>query len=429
MSSTGPWPPHEHRPAAPHEGPSSAGRPQPWDASGRPPTAGPSATTPTVTGPFATTPAVTGPGWPQPVQRRTTTLVVEIVGIALGLAGVVWMLSLILSQGGTASTVVAGLLAFVPLVGVVAAVMWVDRWEPEPRMLLVTALAWGIGVSTAVSLVFNELFALSVLTTTGSAVHASVLGTVIGAPLVEETAKGVGVLLIFLLRRRYFDGPVDGIVYAAVVAAGFAFTENILYFVQFDDMLTEVFVSRAIQSPFAHVTFTALIGIALGFASRARSRYAWLWMFPVGWLAATMLHAVWNGSAVLALYDVLYWVFQVPLFAAGIVLVVWLRNDEKATIGNRLTEYARAGWFAPYEVEMLTSFQGRRAARRWAAARGARAKDAMQDFQEAATSLAYTRQRALSGRYDVGTRRDEKELLAAVTRARDGFTAPPARRA
>ena len=35
-------------------------------------------------------------------------------------------------------------------------------------------------------------------------------------------------LLIF--RRREFDGIVDGIVYAGLVAAGFAFTENILYF-------------------------------------------------------------------------------------------------------------------------------------------------------------------------------------------------------
>jgi len=364
------------------------------------------------------------PQWPQPARRRTATLVVEIIGIALGLVGAVWLLAVILGQGGgVGATVLAGCLAFLPLVGVLAAIAWVDRWEPEPRWLLLAALLWGVGVSTAVSLILNEAFAFYVMGATGSSLAASVLGTVVGAPLVEETAKGLGVLLIFLLRRRYFDGPVDGIVYAAVVAAGFAFTENILYFVQYSDVLTEVFVARAVQSPFAHVTFTAVIGIALGFASRSPNRHSWLWLFPVGWLGAMMLHAVWNGSAALALYDVLYWLFQVPLFAAGIVLVVWLRNDEKATIGHRLSEYAQAGWFAPYEIHMLTSMGGRRAARRWAASRGARAGQAMKDFQRSATTLAFTRQRTLTGRHDLRTHVDERELLDAVVRSRAGYLA------
>jgi len=362
------------------------------------------------------------PQWPQRRPRRTATLVFEIVGIALGLVGALWLLSVVVGQGGgVGATVLAGFLAFLPLLGVLAAIMWVDRWEPEPRWLLLTALLWGMGVSTAVSLVLNEAFAFYVMGTTGSSLAATVLGTVVGAPLVEESAKGLGVLLIFLLRRRFFDGPVDGIVYAAVVAAGFAFTENILYFVQYNDVLGSVFVARAIQSPFAHVTFTAATGIALGFASRTSNRHSWLWLFPLGWLGATMLHAVWNGSAALAIYDLLYWLFQVPLFTAGIVLVVWLRNDEKATIGHRLTEYAQAGWFAPYEVHMLTSLGGRRTARRWAAARGEGSARAMKDFQRAATSLAFTRQRALSGRYDVGARRDEAELLDRVVRARAGY--------
>ncbi|WP_418607228.1 PrsW family intramembrane metalloprotease [Georgenia sp. SUBG003] len=346
----------------------------------------------------------------------------EIVGSALGLVGALWLVSVVVAQGGGAgATVLAGLLAFLPLLGVLAAVMWVDRWEPEPRWLLLTALLWGTGVSTAVSLVLNEAFTFYVMGTTGSSMAATVLGTVVGAPLVEESAKGLGVLLIFLVRRRFFDGPVDGIVYAAVVAAGFAFTENILYFVRYSGVLGEVFVARAVQSPFAHVTFTAVIGIALGFASRTAARHSWLWLFPLGWLGAVMLHAVWNGSAALALYDVLYWLFQVPLFAAGIVLVVWLRNDEKATIGHRLTEYAQAGWFAPYEVRMLTSLGSRRAARRWAATCGEAPARAMRDFQRAATSLAFTRQRALSGRYDLGARRDEQDLLGRVVRARAGY--------
>ncbi len=47
--------------------------------------------------------------------------------------------------------------------------------------------------------------------------------------MVEESAKAVAVLLVFLFRRRDFTGLVDGVVVAGFTATGFAFTENILY--------------------------------------------------------------------------------------------------------------------------------------------------------------------------------------------------------
>ena len=46
----------------------------------------------------------------------------------------------------------------------------------------------------------------------------------------RRSARAPGLLLLFFLRRRTFDGPIDGVVYAGIIAAGFAFTENILYF-------------------------------------------------------------------------------------------------------------------------------------------------------------------------------------------------------
>ncbi len=51
----------------------------------------------------------------------------------------------------------------------------------------------------------------------------------ISAPIVEEGAKGLFLVGLLIFRRRELDGVVDGIVYAGLTAAGFAFTENILY--------------------------------------------------------------------------------------------------------------------------------------------------------------------------------------------------------
>jgi hypothetical protein len=47
----------------------------------------------------------------------------------------------------------------------------------------------------------------------------------------------------------------------------------------------------------------------------------------------------------------------------------------------------------------------------------------MRAFQKHATSLAFHRQRALTGRAELGRRADEAELLAALGRDRAAFAA------
>ena len=104
-----------------------------------------------------------------------------------------------------------------------------------------------------------------------------VLGATIIAPIVEEGVKGAFVVGLLIFRRREFDGIVDGVVYAGLVAAGFAFTENILYmgraFAEDDALVGQgggvlaVLILRGILSPFAHPLFTSMTGIGCGLAA------------------------------------------------------------------------------------------------------------------------------------------------------------------
>lgn len=369
------------------------------------------------TGPPRPAPSpVPAAGWPAPRRRRS--LLLEVVGIVLGAAGTLFMIGLVVTVGGPTLTAVSTLLALVPLAGVLLTIRWVDRWEPEPRGILAAAFLWGAGVATAVSVLVNDTLSLVVYAATQDQATAGAVTAVVAAPLVEESVKGLGVLLIFLVRRRYFDGVVDGIVYAATVSAGFAFVENILYFVQYPQDLAAVFVMRGILSPFAHVVFTACIGVALGITARTRS--GWMLAAPLGWLAAVALHAVWNGSAVLGVSTVVYASFQVPLFACLVGLVLWLRSRERVELGRRLAEYAAAGWFSRYELEMLASPSARRSARAWAARRGT--GRAMREFQDAAMELAVHRQRVVTGRAHLVHPSDEHELLRRVVAARQALS-------
>lgn len=353
---------------------------------------------------------------------RRGTVALWVLGV-LGVIGFLIVLGVIYATAGQelSRLLLPVVLALVPLHIVLAAVGWIDRWEPEPLGALAAAFLWGAGVSTVVSLVVNTSTTVLVAQATGSLDGGSMVSAVVTAPIVEELTKGLGVLILFLLRRRSFNGAVDGLVYAAVIAAGFAFAENILYFVQYSDVLLQTFIMRGIASPFAHVIFTACTGIAIGSSARMRSRLAWAWVTPIGLAGAIVLHAFWNG--VLTAAPTLYFLIAVPFFIASVGLVVWLRWSERMTMRSRLGDYQRAGWFAPAEVTMITTGSGRAAARRWAKSRGEPSRRAMRDFLAASSALAQLRQQAIDGHAEADFATREQALLRTVVESRRAFAA------
>lgn len=351
--------------------------------------------------------------------------------VALVALGLLFLVAVALVAGAAGGPVLFGaaVLAFIPLLGVVAAIRWVDRWEPEPWPALAVALGWGASVAVIVALVLNS-GAIAVISVLSDAESATTTGGVLVAPVVEELIKGFGVLLVFGVWRRYFDGPVDGVVYAGMVAAGFAFVENILYFGQTlvaasgqvggGSAVLTVFVLRGLVSPFAHVVFTVCVGLALGLASR-RPGHAWVWAFPLGLAVAMLLHGFWNAAALLgdgSGFLVGYVLVQVPVFGALVALVVWLRRQEAAVLRARLTELVAMGRLTPAEMWMLTSLRHRRAARAWARGAGPATGSAMRTLQVAATRWAYQRHRTLLGRQDLSGWHDELALLEDLAAAR-----------
>ena len=42
--------------------------------------------------------------------------------------------------------------------------------------------------------------------------------------VIEETMKSAGLFALLIWGRRFISGPLDGVVYAALIAGGFAFT-------------------------------------------------------------------------------------------------------------------------------------------------------------------------------------------------------------
>ena len=330
---------------------------------------------------------------------------------------------------GVVTTLLAVMLAVLPLGIVVPTFLWLDRFEAEPSRYLVVAFLWGALVAALAAGIVNTGANIAFQAATGSAGAGMLATAIFSAPLVEEAAKGLLVLLVWRFRRREFDGITDGMVYAGIVAAGFAFTENIQYLgLAYQhgggEALTGTFVARAVFTPFAHPIFTVMTGIGVGIAASTRNRFLKVVAPVAGYLLAAMLHSLWNLGAVTGGQGMVatYLVVEVPIFLGFVILVVWVRRREGRLIGRYLSPYADAGWLSPSEVAMLSTMSGRRSARLWAKAHGGRgALRAMEGFQDAASELALLRVRMHHSAADQRALDHERSLLEALSARRHVF--------
>ncbi len=427
--------PHQAGPGTPYPAvpgtpsPSSAGAAYPGAAYSGVPGAPARPSQPAQATVYTPQPAPTYSGAPnatrRPARRRALTIGILLAGFLL-----CWMVLAFVYEIdlGVQTASLAAALAVIPLFVVVPSFLSIDRLEAEPRRYLLFAFLFGALCASVGSLFLNT--SIDVLFARSGVRDPDTWAAILSAPPVEEGLKGAAVLLILLLRRKEFDGIIDGVVYAGLAGAGFAFSENILYLGRaYSDYgtrgLTSVFILRCVMAPFAHPLFTACTGIGLGLAaSVARTRMARIGFGLGGYACAVLLHAIWNLSASAGTYMRVYVLFQVPVFIGFIVLLVMLRRRETRLVRQHLSQYADAGWLTHPEVGMLASTAARRAARTWAKGQGPTAVQSMRSFQDAASDLALLRSRMAHGAAEANAQERERDLLGSITVHRRDFAGP-----
>ena len=127
------------------------------------------------------------------------------------------------------------------------------------------------------------------------------IGAPLAAPIVEETLKGIGIVLLFWLVRGEFDNVRDGFIYGALVGAGFNWFESALYvqqnFAQFGTAPYgfQLGMRYAWLGLAGHAMFSGIFGASLGLARLGRGALAALLRALAGYLLAVLGHA-WNNA-------------------------------------------------------------------------------------------------------------------------------------
>ncbi|MDG1481439.1 MAG: PrsW family intramembrane metalloprotease [Myxococcota bacterium] len=208
-------------------------------------------------------------------------------------------LSMLFSQPGF--FIIATILATLTAVPYGLLLLWLDRNEPEPATLLITAFLWGACVSTMISGEVNSGVANLAFNLTGDPFIADFMAASFSAPFIEEITKGFAVLLLFTLFHKEFDNVLDGIIYGAIIGLGFAWFENITYYLNaaaeggMGGMLQNAWARGVVSaSGGSHAAYTGLTGMGFGLM-RVMRRGPIRWAMPPIFLGIAMFaHFAWN---------------------------------------------------------------------------------------------------------------------------------------
>lgn len=272
--------------------------------------------------------------------------VMFVICAALGLM----VLALVVVDLGIQRSIVYGGVSLLSVAVYLTIFLWLDRYDPEPFSTLAVAFAWGATFAIFTAVLANNFFDLLI---------GDRLTTILSAPLIEEASKGLGVLIIAFFFRRDFDSIVDGVVYAGVVALGFAAVENIEYYGLSIEPghFFRTFFLRGVLSPFSHVLFTCMTGIGLGIARETHHRRKAILAPLLGFLLAVLLHVLWNWLAIkdMTTFFAGYLLLEMPIFFCFVCAIAFMVHREGMILKQTLAREVERGLISQHQLDVVIS--------------------------------------------------------------------------
>lgn len=207
-----------------------------------------------------------------------------------------------------------GELAFLITLGVAPSALWLWYYlkkdaNPEPKHMVLKVFVFGF-LSTFIAfgaewVLIKTMLGLKVACPQCESVVPQLLGAAGSGPVifalsfivlaalafVEEWVKFAAARLE-IIRSRYFDEPVDAMIYCVIAALGFAAAENIGYILQNADYAIGIAYFRFLSATFLHTLASAILGYF--FALSLIHEKNRIMLVVSGLSIATLLHTLFN---------------------------------------------------------------------------------------------------------------------------------------
>lgn len=305
-----------------------------------------------------------------------------------------------------------------------------DRLRPTTWTMKWFALCWGGCAAVLLSLIVNT-WAGALMNIQGP-VDASqgLRAAVFSAPFVEEAAKGTILFFLAIVMRRRIVSVHQSLTLAALSGLGFAFTENIVYYLRTymyavtisgtdaDQELVNLFLMRGVFTSFGHMLFTSMTALGLIVALSNRSKLVRILAPVAGYLTAALGHMMFNGISSIGLSPAIIiiggWIVVIGLAVYSAFRFV----HQKRNIRARLYEIVRLGWLEPSDPYEMSRIRGRCKMAICSFLRGPRVFRATLRLQRDLTELAYVRDAEMRGIIDAMAIERERELVMEIAKIR-----------
>ena len=289
---------------------------------------------------------------------------------------------------------------------------------------------WGACIATWVSLYINTWAGQLLMVTGGQDAATGSRPAVFVAPFVEEAAKATILFALAVLVRYRIVSILQSVSLAGLAAIGFAFTENMVYYLRAmtyssvviqagdaDAAIASLVRTRGIYTSFGHPLFTTMTGVGLAVGLRSRSKLVRILAPLTGYCLAALGHMAFNGTAsitgdrrqlMIMYFIALSLVFSVAMFLLGHVF------KEGRRIRARLDDFVRMGWLHPRDPIVFGSPWRRFWIATVALSRGPRPFLATQRILRAMSELAYLRDSMTRGLVDESGQAREKLLILEI---------------
>ena len=252
------------------------------------------------------------------------------------------------------------LAAAIPTFAYVGFIYWIDRYEKEPIWLLASVFLWGAIPSILIAFIFNTILSIPFYLLAGEATADTLVASLV-APPVEESVKGLVLLLILFRWRHEIDSVLDGIIYGAMVGLGFAMVENVTYFISvfneggLEAWQTNVFM-RGVIFGLNHALFSSMTGLGIAVARLSPRRIVQISAPVFGWMMAMFLHFVHNLSV--SLGNLLCVVALISGWGGvwlTFTIMIWALWQERQWLKTYLVEEVALGTLTQGEYETAVS--------------------------------------------------------------------------
>ncbi len=216
--------------------------------------------------------------------------------------------------------------------GILPALFWLwfwlheDKVHPEPKKIIFTAFFFGM-IAVPLAILLERFYIGRLYPTVPDAqlIQTLTLIDVFAWAVIEETLK-FGMAFFAGLRSKYFDEPVDAVMYLISASLGFAALENALFiWNSLGQSSMEILTAgqlRFVGASLLHVASSALIGFGIGFGL-CKPRATRIFYFILGLLGAFALHTIFNYLIIITDERYIFHIFSLLWVVIGLIILLF----------------------------------------------------------------------------------------------------------